>query len=101
MPIGTARKVRAGRDITLVGWGNTVLLCSRVAAALESTGVEAETTVATRVQDVCAVLDALARRVAQVPDVQPQVVADALQDAERAIAAATSGLYFAGRARWS
>ena len=42
VPIGTARKVRAGRDITLVGWGNTVLLCSRVAAALETAGVEAE-----------------------------------------------------------
>lgn len=42
VPIGTARKVRAGRDITLVGWGNTVLLCSRVAAALETVGVEAE-----------------------------------------------------------
>jgi 2-oxoisovalerate dehydrogenase E1 component len=42
VPIGTARKARAGRDITLVGWGNTVLLCSRVAAALEMAGVEAE-----------------------------------------------------------
>lgn len=42
VPIGTARKVRAGRDITLVGWGNTVLLCSRVAAALEAAGMEAE-----------------------------------------------------------
>jgi len=42
VPIGTARKVRAGRDITLVGWGNTVLLCLRVAAALETAGVEAE-----------------------------------------------------------
>ena len=42
VPIGTARKVRAGRDITLVGWGNTVLLCARVAAALEKAGVEAE-----------------------------------------------------------
>ena len=42
VPIGTARKVRAGRDLTLVGWGNTVLLCSRVAAALENAGLEAE-----------------------------------------------------------
>lgn len=42
VPIGTSRKVRAGRDITLVGWGNTVPLCSRVAAALETAGVEAE-----------------------------------------------------------
>lgn len=42
VPIGTARKVRAGRDLTLIGWGNTVLLCGRVAAALELAGVEAE-----------------------------------------------------------
>ncbi|MBM4000249.1 MAG: transketolase [Planctomycetes bacterium] len=42
VPIGVARKVRAGRDITLVGWGNTVRLCSRVAETLESAGVEAE-----------------------------------------------------------
>jgi len=42
VPIGTARKVRAGRDITLVGWGNTVLLCTRVAEALDKAGVEAE-----------------------------------------------------------
>ena len=42
VPIGTARKVRAGRDLTLVGWGNTVPLCSRVAATLEGTGLEAE-----------------------------------------------------------
>ena len=42
VPIGTARKVRAGRDITLVGWGNTVLLCSRAADALEKAGIEAE-----------------------------------------------------------
>ncbi len=42
IPIGTARKVRGGRDLTLVGWGNTVQLCGRVALALESIGVEAE-----------------------------------------------------------
>jgi len=42
VPIGTARKVRGGRDLTLVGWGNTVRLCSRVAEALETVGVEAE-----------------------------------------------------------
>jgi 2-oxoisovalerate dehydrogenase E1 component len=42
IPIGTARKVRAGRDITLVAWGNTVRLCSRVAETLEHAGVEAE-----------------------------------------------------------
>jgi 2-oxoisovalerate dehydrogenase E1 component len=42
VPIGVSRKVRAGRDITLVGWGNTVKLCEQTAAALESAGVEAE-----------------------------------------------------------
>lgn len=42
VPIGTARRVRAGRDLTLVGWGNTVPLCSRVAATLETAGLEAE-----------------------------------------------------------
>ena len=41
-PIGTARKVRGGCDITLVGWGNTVSLCQRTALALEAAGVEAE-----------------------------------------------------------
>ncbi|QDV67518.1 2-oxoisovalerate dehydrogenase subunit beta [Rosistilla carotiformis] len=41
-PIGVARKVRAGRDITLVGWGNTVSLCEKSATALEQAGIEAE-----------------------------------------------------------
>lgn len=42
VPIGVSRKVRSGRDITLVGWGNTVKLCEQTAAALETAGVEAE-----------------------------------------------------------
>jgi len=42
VPIGVARKVRAGRDISFVAWGNTVRLCTRAAEALESAGVEAE-----------------------------------------------------------
>ncbi len=42
VPIGTARTVRGGRDLTLVGWGNTVPLCMRVAHALEKAGVEPE-----------------------------------------------------------
>jgi 2-oxoisovalerate dehydrogenase E1 component len=42
VPIGRARKVRAGRDITLVGWGNTVKLCRKTAEALEAADVEAE-----------------------------------------------------------
>lgn len=41
-PLGVARKVRAGRDITLVGWGNTARLCEKAAEALEHAGVEAE-----------------------------------------------------------
>jgi len=41
-PIGTARKARTGRDITLIGWGNTSGLCLRAAEALEQVGVEAE-----------------------------------------------------------
>src|SRR5690606_32930770 len=42
VPIGPARKVRAGRDLTLVGWGNTVPLCRRVADTLDRAGVDAE-----------------------------------------------------------
>ena len=42
VPIGTARIVRPGEDITLVGWGNTVKLCRQAADALSSAGVSAE-----------------------------------------------------------
>ena len=42
VPIGPCRRVRAGRDITFVGWGNTVGICGQVAATLEQVGVEAE-----------------------------------------------------------
>lgn len=42
VPIGPSRRVRAGRDLTLVGWGNTVPLCQQVSATLEQVGVEAE-----------------------------------------------------------
>ncbi|MGE0755951.1 MAG: thiamine pyrophosphate-dependent enzyme, partial [Pirellulaceae bacterium] len=42
VPIGVARKLRTGRDITLVGWGNTVALCERAAAVLETAGVECD-----------------------------------------------------------
>ena len=38
-PIGTARKVRSGRDISFVAWGNTVRLCDRVADALDRVGI--------------------------------------------------------------
>lgn len=41
-PVGVARKARPGRDITLVGWGNTVRLCLQASEALEKVGIEAE-----------------------------------------------------------
>lgn len=42
VPIGVARKVRSGCDLTMVAWGNTVRLCARAAEALEAVGVETE-----------------------------------------------------------
>ncbi len=42
VPIGPARKVRAGRDITFVAWGNALRLCHRAIDDLEKAGVEAE-----------------------------------------------------------
>jgi 2-oxoisovalerate dehydrogenase E1 component len=42
VPIGVSRKVRSGRDLTLVGWGNTVPLCERVAATLDTAGAECD-----------------------------------------------------------
>ncbi len=42
VPIGPARKVRVGRDITFVGWGNTVGLCCKVAESLDRVGVDSE-----------------------------------------------------------
>lgn len=42
VPIGKARVVKTGNDITLVGWGNTVSLCMQTAEALDAIGVEAE-----------------------------------------------------------
>lgn len=42
VPIGPARKARGGRDLTLVGWGNTVPLCMKAAEDLDRAGVEAE-----------------------------------------------------------
>ena len=41
-PIGTARKARTGRDITLIGWGNTTSLCLRAGEALDQVGIETE-----------------------------------------------------------
>jgi len=42
VPIGKARTVRRGKDITIVGWGNTVPLAEKAAERLASEGVEAE-----------------------------------------------------------
>ena len=42
VPIGKARIARAGGDLTLVGWGNTVPLCERAADALEKAEISAE-----------------------------------------------------------
>ena len=42
VPIGVSRKTQMGRDITFVGWGNTVRLCQKAARALERAGVESE-----------------------------------------------------------
>jgi len=42
VPVGTARRVRRGRDLTFVAWGNTVPLCQRAADALEEASIEAE-----------------------------------------------------------
>lgn len=41
-PIGRARRVRSGRDLTLVGWGNTAVLCEEAAMALARAGVETD-----------------------------------------------------------
>lgn len=39
VPVGHARRVRAGRDLTLVAWGNTVGLSAKVADALSAVGL--------------------------------------------------------------
>lgn len=42
VPVGSARLLRSGEDITLLGWGNTVALCEKAAASLAEEGVSAE-----------------------------------------------------------
>ena len=42
IPLASARTVKTGKDITLIGWGNTVSRCIKAAEALESTGLSAE-----------------------------------------------------------
>ncbi len=42
VPLGVAKKLRAGRDLTLVAWGNTVRICSEASEVLESEGIEVD-----------------------------------------------------------
>ena len=42
VPVGAARIVKPGNDLTLVGWGNAVPLCESVAATLVEGGATAE-----------------------------------------------------------
>lgn len=42
IPVGKARIVRSGGDITFVGWGNTVEFCVQAADTLDKVGVESE-----------------------------------------------------------
>ncbi len=42
VPIGRARTIREGNDVTFVGWGNTVGLCTKAATSLAEVGVESE-----------------------------------------------------------
>lgn len=42
VPIGKARTVRPGRDLTLVSWGSTMPLCDKTADALEEAGSSVE-----------------------------------------------------------
>jgi len=42
VPIGRARITREGKDLTFVGWGNTVRLCEQVAETLSEHGFSAE-----------------------------------------------------------
>jgi len=42
VPVGTARVLRAGTELTLVAWGNTVPICEKVATALGVVGASVE-----------------------------------------------------------
>lgn len=42
VPVGRARVVRFGSDITFVGWGNTVEFCVQAADTLDKIGIESE-----------------------------------------------------------
>ncbi|MFP5462231.1 MAG: alpha-ketoacid dehydrogenase subunit beta [Gammaproteobacteria bacterium] len=63
VPIGKARTVRQGRDLTLVTYGATVKTCLEAAATLSSEGVEAEVIDLRSLQpwDEAAVFDSVSR----------------------------------------
>lgn len=42
VPIGRARVLRSGNDLTMVGWGNTVGLCGQAAEHLSEAGIHSE-----------------------------------------------------------
>ena len=42
VPVGKARIVESGDDITLVGWGNTVTICQEVAESLSEIGMTSD-----------------------------------------------------------
>ncbi|NQZ55907.1 MAG: beta-ketoacyl-ACP synthase 3 [Lentisphaeraceae bacterium] len=42
VPLGAARTLRTGKDITLIGWGNTVSRCVKAADALDEAGFSAD-----------------------------------------------------------
>ena len=63
LPIGCARIVRAGSDITLLGWGRSVGLCEQAAEQLAKEGIRAEVIDLISLQpwDQQCVFDSLAR----------------------------------------
>lgn len=42
VPIGKARRIRAGSDLTLVGWGGTIPICEQAAAALQESDISTD-----------------------------------------------------------
>lgn len=42
VPIGRARRIRRGDDLTLIGWGNTVPLCEEAASVLAAAGASCD-----------------------------------------------------------
>ncbi|MCM8529798.1 MAG: beta-ketoacyl-ACP synthase 3 [Lentisphaeraceae bacterium] len=42
LPLGVSRTIKTGKDITLVGWGNTISRCLKAAESLEDAGFTAD-----------------------------------------------------------